>query len=353
MGRKSRSDKVRVGVIGLGVGQHHIWGYQKCPKAEVVAVCDVDASRAQQVATKENIARWFTDYRKLLELRDIDAVSICTPNYLHRPVAELAFAAGKHVLCEKPLSINAKEGAKIVLAAKKAKRKLMIAYCNRFRGESQVLKQFIDAGELGDIYYAKCGWLRRRGIPGIGGWFTTKSQSGGGPLIDLGVHVLDLTLWLMGFPAVESVIGSVYTHFGNKNIGFWWRGGTAPFDVEDLASAFIKLKNGATLTLDASWASNIEKSDEFYSRLMGTKGGAELDPLIIYKEEHGIQVDVKPACPKVDGFAAETTHFIDCIVNDREPIATGEQGLAVMQILDAIYQSAKTGKQICINENNQ
>lgn len=348
MKKKSGSDKVRVGIIGLGIGQHHIWGYQKCPKAEIVAVCDVDATRAQQVAKKENISRWFTDYRKMLELPNLDAVSICTPNYLHRPVAEAVFAAGKHVLCEKPLSINSKEGAKIVAAAKKSKKKFMLAYVNRFRGESQLLKQFIDAGELGQIYYAKCGWLRRRGIPGFGGWFTTKTKSGGGPLIDLGVHILDLTLWLMGFPKVDSVTGSVYTHFGNKNIGFWWRSGNAPFDVEDLASAFIKLKNGATLSLDASWASNIEKSDEFYSRLMGTKGGAQLDPLIIYKEELGAQVDLKPVYPKVDTFAAETAHFVECIIKNKEPIATGEQGLEIMQILDAIYLSAKTGKQIKI-----
>ena len=348
MVKKIGSDKVRVGVIGLGVGQHHIWGYQKCAQAEVVAVCDVDSNRAQQVAKKENISRWFTDYRKLVKLPELDAVSICTPNYLHRPVAEAAFAAGKHVLCEKPLSISAKEGAKIVAAAKKAKKKLMMAYVNRFRGESQVLKRFIDTGELGQIYYGKCGWLRRRGIPGMGGWFTTKSKSGGGPLIDLGVHVLDLTLWLMGFPEVESVTGSVYTHFGDKNIGYWWRSGNAPFDVEDLASAFIKLKNGATLTLDASWASNIEKSDEFYSRLMGTKGGAQLDPLVIYKDALGTQVDLKPAYAKVDTFAAETAYFVNCILKNKEPMATGEQGLEIMKILDAIYLSAKTGKQISI-----
>ncbi|MFB3896646.1 MAG: Gfo/Idh/MocA family protein [bacterium] len=348
MKKKSCSDKVRVGVIGLGIGQHHIWGYQKCPNAQIVGICDLDAPRVQQVAKKENIARWFTDYRKMLELPDLDAVSICTPNFLHRPIAVAAFAAGKHVLCEKPLSISAQEGKKIITAAKQAKKKFMMAYCNRFRGESQLLKQFITAGELGQIYYAKCGWLRRRGIPGMGGWFTTKSKSGGGPLIDLGVHVLDLTLWLMGFPEVDLVTGSVYTQFGNKNTGFWWRSGNAPFDVEDLASAFIKLKNGATVSLDASWASNIEKSDEFYSRLMGTKGGAQLDPLIIYKEELGAQVDLKPVYPKVDTFAAETAYFIDCILKNKEPMATGEQGLEIMQILDAIYLSAKTGKQIKI-----
>ncbi|MDI6784466.1 MAG: Gfo/Idh/MocA family oxidoreductase, partial [bacterium] len=132
MVKKIGSDKVRVGVIGLGVGQHHIWGYRKCTNAVVVAVCDVDSTRAQGVTKKENISRWFTDYRKLVELPELDAVSICTPNYLHRPVAEAAFAAGKHVLCEKPLSISAKEGAKIVTAAKNAKKKLMLAYSNRF-----------------------------------------------------------------------------------------------------------------------------------------------------------------------------------------------------------------------------
>jgi predicted dehydrogenase len=348
---KSKNQKIGVGVIGLGIGKLHVQGYSQSPNAEIVAVCDLIEDRARKVADQYGVATICTDYKKLLAMRSIDAVSVCVPNHLHAEMTIAAFEAGKHVICEKPLAMNPKEGEAMVAASKKAGKLFMTAFNNRFRGDTQLLKKFIQDGELGDIYFAKTGWIRRKGIPGFGSWFTTKSKSGGGPLIDIGVHVLDLTLWLMGNPKAVSVTGSTYAMFGPKGEGqgTW---GTAEagggFDVEDLAAAFIKLENGATLLLEASWASHI-KGDMIYTNLMGTKGGAELDPLRIYKDMEGAPVDITPACPdQGGGHLMEVKHFADCIANGTKLISTGEHGLEIIRILDATYRSAKTGKEVVL-----
>jgi len=347
---KSKLEKLGIGIIGVGIGHLHIQGYVKCPEAQVLAVCDVNEERARRVAAEFGIPHVFTDYEEMLELDDIDAVSVCTPNYLHAPITIAAFEAGKHIICEKPLAITPEEGEAMVAAGKRAGKLFMTAFNNRFRGDTQVLKKFVEQGELGEIYYAKTGWLRRRGIPGMGGWFTTKSKSGGGPLIDLGVHVLDLTLWLMGNPKAVTVTGSTYAKFGQygKGMGTW---GTAEesgkCDVEDLAAAFIRLNTGATVVLETSWASNVGR-DVVYTTLMGTKGGADVDPLRVYTEMHGALVDVTPSYPNQSGHLMEIKHFVDCIVNGKEPISTGEHGLEVTRILDAIYKSAEQGREIAL-----
>jgi len=337
-----KMDKVKVGVIGTGIGSFHIRAYQKLPDVEVVAVVDLDPKRAKQIAQQYNIPRYFIDYSRLLKL-DIDAVSVCTPNFLHSEMTLAALKAGKHVLCEKPMAINAQDAEEMVKVARETGKKLMIAFCNRFRNHPQLLKRYIEDGELGEIYYAKTRWLRRKGIPGMGGWFTTKAMSGGGPLIDLGVHVLDLMLWLMGNPRAVSVTGATYNKFGSR---IPLKEGT--FDVEDLACAFIRLEMGTSLFLEVSWASHIKEDAGINLSLFGTKGGAELWPLRIYTEKHGCFVDVEPRLEEVSGYEAEIAHFVDCIVEDKEPMATPEQGLEVTRILDAIYSSAETGREVVL-----
>lgn len=330
-------DKARVGIIGTGIGRLHAQGYGKCNgKAEIVAVCDVDERRARRFADEFGISNVFTDYNEMIKMDGIDAVSVCTPNALHAPVVLAAFEAGKHVLCEKPLSINAIEGATMVEAGRRTDRLFMMAFNNRFRGDSQLLKNCIEQGDLGEIYYAKTGWLRRKGIPGLGGWFTTKAMAGGGPLIDLGVHVLDLTLWLMGNPKPVEVMGTAYAKFG-------------PEYVEDLAVAMIKLDTGATVVLEASWESYVGR-EEIYTKLMGTKGGAELDPLRIFTDINGAPADITPHFTPVSGHEMEIIHFVDCICEGKQPLATGEHGLHIMQILDAIYESTRTGKSVRITD---
>jgi len=334
-------DKVRVGIVGGGIGYLHAQGFKKCPDAEVVAICDVNEARAQRVADAFGVPSIFTDYQQMIGMDGLDAVSVCTPNALHAPVAIAAFEAGKHVLCEKPLSVNAIEGAEMVEAGKKAGKIFMMGFNNRFRGDTQLLKEYIQRGELGEIYFAKTGWIRRHGSPLVGSWFTTKALSGGGPLIDLGVHVLDLTLWLMGNPKPVSVTGSCYAVFGPKRA----QSEGATYDVEDLAAGFIRLETGATVMLEASWESHVEK-EEIYTKLLGTEGGAELDPLRIYKDLHGAPADITPEFKPVPGHEMETKHFVACVKGECECISTGEHGLHIMQILDALYESARTKKSV-------
>ena len=334
---------VRIGVIGAGIGYLHLRSLKNVPNAEVTALCDVNGDRARAVANEFGIPNVFTDHNEMLKQDWLDAVLICVPNYLHHAVTLDTFKAGKHVYCEKPMAMNAAEAAEMVAAGKKARKILMMGFNNRFRGDSQLLKSFIENGELGDIYYAKTGWIRRKGIPGLGTWFTTKAQAGGGPLIDIGVHVLDLTLWLMGNPRPVSVMGSAYAMFGPKAAAAV--GGT--YDVEDLAVGLIKLDNGGTLFLEASWASHIAR-DVIYTSLMGTEGGAELDPLQIYKDIHGVPADITPQFQPVSGHEMAVKHFVECVRDGKEPMSTGQHGLDIMNILDAIYESMRIGKGVTI-----
>ena len=330
---------IKVGLVGTGITRAHASGYKRCQDVEMKAICDIDKARAEQFAADFDVKDVYTDYNEMLKDDEIVAVSVGTPNALHAPVAIAAFEAGKHVICEKPLATNAEEGRAMVEAGKKAGKIFMMGFNNRFRGDTQLLKKCIENGELGDIYYAKTGWLRRKGIPGMGGWFTTKKMSGGGPLIDLGVHVLDLTLWLMGNPKPVYVVGSSYAKFGPEMAK--QQGGT--YDVEDLATGMVKLENGATVFVEASWHSHVER-ERTYSQLVGTKGGAELDPLRIYTDINGNNADLHMEHPNVSGHEMEVVHFIECIREHKTPIATGEHGLHIQLILDAIYESTRTGK---------
>lgn len=347
--------EVKAGIIGVGIGRVHLDGY-KAAGAEVVALCDANEARARALAEEYGIARVYTDYQEMLQDGEINTVSVCTPNSMHAPMSIAALESGRHVICEKPLSVNAADAGKIVQAADKSGKKFMVAFCYRFREDARLMKRFVEGGELGRIYYAKTAWLRRRGIPGFGGWFTTRSLSGGGPLIDLGVHMLDLTLWLMGNPRAVSVSGSTYAEFGpyGKGAGTWGADINAGsnYDVEDLAVGLIRLENGATLHLETSWATNIEK-DGGHSTLMGTEGGASLNfgegGFKIHKEMYGAQVDIVPRVQAGSGHKDEMVHFVDCIREDKDPMATGEQGLEIMRILDALYESSATGREVVLS----
>ncbi|MGQ9732002.1 MAG: Gfo/Idh/MocA family protein [Candidatus Zipacnadales bacterium] len=362
-------NQVRAGVIGAGIGKFHIQGFLNHPKAECIALCDLNATLAQEVANRFGVPHVFTDYKEMLKLEGLNAVSVCVPNALHRPIAVDCLNAGMHVLCEKPLSVNAAEGQKIVDAAQKAGRTLMMQFNNRYRPEAKLLKRYIDAGELGDIYFARCGWIRRNGIPGWGSWFTTKKMAGGGPLIDLAVHMLDLTMYLMGNPEPTLCMAATYSVFGPKMqaLGPW---GTpnreGKFDVEDMAVGMIRFAGGQSILLEASWASRI-KREWVYSTLMGTKAGASLervfgfdgdddssiDTLEIFTQEYGAdeqgtpvnrQLIVKP--DPAMGRTNAVEHFCECLIAGKEPISPGTDGLRIMRILDAMYQSAKTGKAV-------
>ena len=343
--------KLRVGVIGLGIGRNHLRGYREHPQAEVVAAADLDPVRREEARGQYAVPLLYETAEEMLAAADLDVVSVCTPNFLHRPLVLAAFEAGCHVLCEKPMALTAAEGEEMMAAAERHGRRLMINFSFRFNAQAVALKRRVEAGLLGRIYFGRSVWHRRRGVPGFGGWFGQKKLSGGGPLIDLGVHRLDLALWLMGYPEPEWVLANA------------WNALTAPvaereakaFDVEDFATAMIRFRDGAMLELEASWAGNLKENDHMETRLWGTHGGLvhrnrnegyEFEAEM-FVEREGSQFDMRlhePA-PKPK---SSMWHFVDAILRDAPHPATAEEGLTVQRLLDAIYLSADRGEPIRI-----
>jgi len=339
---------LRVGIIGTGgIAQTHLEGYKHTEGVEVVAACDVREQAARETAQKWNIPCVYTDYRKMLKEQKLDLVSVATPNAFHMAPTVAALKAGVHVLCEKPIAMNAREGAIMCAAAKKARRILDIGLNCRFIPGNQMLKKFILSGELGRIYYVRVQALRRRGIPGWG-VFIRKDMSGGGPLIDIGVHQLDLALWLMGHPEPVSVTGNAYCVFGKRKNVFapWGEWDPRKYTVEDMAAGMVRFRNGATLTLEASWAAHIEH-DVWNVSLMGTEGGASTAPLRMFKERKKTLLDVSPAqVPDAKSHTEEIRALARAIRAGGPAPVPGEQALMVTRILDGIYLSAKTGREV-------
>ncbi|MCY0875046.1 MAG: Gfo/Idh/MocA family oxidoreductase [Firmicutes bacterium] len=349
---------VNVGIIGSGLIARlaHAPGYQKAG-ANIVATADLVEDRAKQLAEDFSIAHTYTDYRELLARPDIEAVSICVPNYMHKEITIAALEAGKHVLCEKPMAMTVEEATAMLHASEKTGKILMLGFNNRFRSDVQRLKKVIDSGELGDIYYVKTGYIRRRGTPF--GWFTVKEESGGGPVIDLGVHVIDMTRYLMGNPKPVSVMASTYRKFGHYTLmdtDAWCSSDVKEglrtgeqFDVEDLATAMIRFDNGATMVVEASWASNIGERDSVYASLLGEKAGAQLTPeLTVFSEQDGMLTDKKINTVNRNAHAEEIKHFVNCVKEGTTPISTARHGVEIQQILNAIYESAKLGRSVDI-----
>ncbi len=355
------SKKLKIAVIGVGgIAQNaHLPGYANMDNVEIVAVCDIKPERAEMVAEKFGIPAFYTDYRDVLKIEGLDAVDICTPNYLHSIIACEALEHGLHVFCEKPDAVSVSEAEKMKAAAEKNGKILMVMRNNRYWLTSSFLKKYIADGKMGDIYAARCGWQRRRGIPGRGGWFTTKEQSGGGPLIDLGVHMIDLAIWLMGNPAPVAVSGCAYNKFASSEdvsdsaeSRFGDRNADGIFDVEDLAMGFIRFDNGACMQIEFSWASNIEK-EKYFVELRGDKAGSvwssEDQKLKIFTEEHGSTVDYIPNIDNMLGIRvheANLRHFADVLLNGAEPMFVPQQGVDMIKILEAMYKSAEEGREI-------
>ena len=342
---------INVGIIGTGgiATGRHLPALAKQNDIKVIAVCDVVEDSAKKAAEKFDVPNIFSDYKKMLEMDELDAVQVCTPNFLHKQPTIDSLNAGKHVMVEKPIARNAAEGVEMLNAAKASGKKFMVAQCFRYTSEAQCVKRFIDAGELGDIYYARAWALRRRGIP-TWGVFTDKEKQGGGPLIDIGVHVLDLALYLMGNPKPVAVLGSAYTKIGNTpgHIGHYGNWDHKKYSVEDFGSGFIKLDNGASISLESSFAANIVE-DRMNCSVLGSKGGAETNPLKITGEKLQAVYDMTPVkYSQFDMYETEIRGFYDAIHNDTEVPVTGEQALDVIKIIDAIYESSKTGREVLI-----
>jgi predicted dehydrogenase len=357
------SDKLRVGIIGCGAGVFHLEGYSEDPRAEIVALAGLDTDRCTKLAAQFNVPSIYGDYQELLTRDDIEAVSLAVPNNLHLPMALAAFEAGKHVLVEKPIARTAAEGEEMVAAAKRAGKLLGVAFNRRSRHDVQLVHQAVKNGDFGRIYYAKAFWMRRSGIPGMGTWFTKKEGAGGGPLIDLGVHVLDMALYMMGNPGVTAVSAATYAELGPQGKGAW-RGArfhvdvTQPYEVEDLATALIRLEGGATLQLETSWAAYTGAGDDFGVSLFGNNGGAEIvakdyaltGTLRVFGEFAGIPTDSSPRLQKISGHTEIIKAFVTSILTGAPFSPSGEEGVERARLIDAIYRSAELGREITIDE---
>ena len=349
-------EKVRVGVIGTGgISSLHLDAYAANPEVEIVALCDINEERVRRCGEKYGVADVFTDYHDMLRMEGLDAVSVCTWNSVHAPAAIAALKAGKHVLCEKPMAMNAQEAEEMERTAKACGKLLMIGFVRRFGNDASVLADFIDGGMMGDIYYAKASYLRRAGCPG--GWFGDRSRSGGGPLIDLGVHVIDFVRYFMGRPRAVAVSGVAFHRLGDRSGVKSVKGYVAPdssdiFNVEDMASALVRFDNGSAMTVETSFSLNI-RQDTGTLELFGTKSGVKLNPgLEFFTDMNGYLVDVTPSGDTSLSFQGlfqkEIDHFVDCLLRGSECRSPAEDGVELMRIIDGIYESARLGREVTL-----
>ncbi len=346
-------EKIKVAIIGTGsISGEHIKAYQKLDNVELYAFCDINEARLNKKGKKYGVTRLYTDEAQMLrELPELDAVSICTWNAAHAPCAIMALDAGKHVLCEKPMATSLEEAIAMQEAARRNNRLLMIGFVRRFGHDCEVIRDLINEDALGELYYAKVAYLRRHGNPG--GWFGDKAFSGGGPLIDIGVHVIDLARYLFGNPKPVSVYGATFSKLGaRKHIKSelaYVSSSTETYDCncEDLVSAMVRFDNGAVLSVEASFDANLKDNNRI--QLLGTKAGVCMDDgLHITTEYNGyladVELDAKTELKVDDAFFGEIKHFVDCIADEGKTcICPAEDGVALMQILTAIYRSAESG----------
>jgi predicted dehydrogenase len=346
-------EKLRCAVIGAGaIGIEHLSSLLLCPRAATVAIAETNPTRLREATERFHVPRGYSNYKELLEQPDIDAVMIALPNYLHAPVAIDALEARKHVLIEKPMATNAKEAAKIVAAAQKSRRTVMVAKNFRFDRHTNSARLAIQRGDLGEIYSARAFWNRHAGIPRIGSWFTQKKLSGGGCLADSGALLLDVLFHLLNDFDVLAVNATTHAKFGprGRGEGTWGKSEIDPkrtFDVEDHGAAFIRMKKGYTILLETSWA-GFHPGDprECGVDLLGTEAGMSLFPAKLLKPGlHGFETvhfyNAKNGAPE-----DRLHHFVNSIVEGKKPIVPIEESFKVQQILDALYLSAETRREV-------
>lgn len=359
-------EKIKIGIIGCGgiANGKHLRAIENVDFLEPVAFCDIIEERAVKTAKKygSTNAKIYTDYKELLKDESIVAVHVCTPNRSHSFITIDALEAGKHVLCEKPMAKTYAEAKAMYEASVRTGKKLSIGYQSRWRDDSLYLKQCCENGELGDIYYARAIAIRRRAVP-TWGVFLNEYEQGGGPLIDIGTHALDLTLWMMNNYKPKMVVGTKYKKLGDQRntANAWGDWDPEKYTVEDSAFGFVVMENGATISVESSWAINIADPKEAITLLAGDKGGADmLDGLRLNYVKNGRQVIEVPnfdagGVAFYDGSSddpaeLECRAFYDAIINDKEVSTKPEQAMVVTQILEAIYKSAETGKPVYLNE---
>ncbi|MCK5739887.1 Gfo/Idh/MocA family oxidoreductase [bacterium] len=348
--------KLKVGVIGSGgIAQGtHLPAWQELEaegRVELTALCDINESIVTAAAKKFGAKKTFTDYAKMLELEDFDIIDVCTPNKYHFPATIAAFEANANVLVEKPIAMNVAEAEKIIAASKSAGKVLMVAQHERFKAENEAIKAAIERGELGEIYTSTARYMRRRGIPGWGK-FHIKEWSLGGPLIDLGVHCMDLCCWLMGFPKAVAASGKVYRKFGDRadlcNAAWGRPFSPKEFDVEDYAVAFVRFENDATMLLETSWAANIPE-DYMGVSILGDKAGVSTNPAAIYgASENSLTTTKFDWVANQQPHRMEIRHFVECLEKDLPVRVKPSESLQIQKIIDAIYTSSEENREIII-----
>ena len=351
-------EKIKIGIIGTGSISHfHMGGYRASSDiAEVTAVCDLNLDRARAFAEKYGVPHVYGSYEEMLRDAPIDAVSVTTWNNAHAPATIAALQAGKHVLCEKPLALNAVQAQEMANTAQAAGRLLMVGFVRRFAQNTDALKAVIDAGDLGDLFFSQVSIVRRWGNPG--GWFSDKKRSGGGALIDMGVHIIDLARYLAGNPHPVSVYAATFSHLGMKpDIRGVEKYKAADYsehcDVEDAATALIRFDNGMITHVNVTWVENAEDSSLMH--FSGSKGGAQLEPVLeIYQDPHHYLNTIQPklqyqGIDMEDIFAKEIRHFVTCVRDGTPCRCPAEDGVWLMKILDAVYEPARTGHEVLIH----
>jgi len=352
---------LRIGVIGLGfAGTTHLDAFTSLPGATVVALAGKEEARLAELGESRGVPNLYADWEDLVARDDLDIISIGVPNDLHHPIAMAALTSGKHVFCEKPLAVTAALAEEMVDAAKTNDRVLEVAYNHRRRADVQYLRRYLDDSPIGTVYHARASWLRRTGIPGLGSWFTNKAMAGGGPLIDLGSHVLDIALFLLDEPTVTSVSAVAYNHLGSagrggRSAGVSVQGGLSPFEVEDFASALLRLDNGSSLQLEASWASYSKAYEDIEVELLGSVGGARLaiadyatsGTVTLYTDVAGAPSIIRPDVPVPAGHHRSViAEFLQTIRSGEH--AYGEYALHRSRVVDAVYRSAVEGREVAV-----
>ncbi|MFC4557975.1 Gfo/Idh/MocA family protein [Virgibacillus kekensis] len=348
---------INIGIIGLGAiaETSHIPHLNDTENATIAAVVDLDRNRAQTIAEKYQVPHFFQDMEEMFKQVKVDAVMICTPNQTHIKLAKLAAEKGIHVFMEKPIGTDLQNVKEYLEFAEARNVLTMVGMPHRFRRDVSILKEYAEQEAFGNIYYAKAKLFRRRGTPK--GWFTNKALAGGGAMMDIGVHALDLAWWLMGNPEVQSVTGKTLAGLGNYQTKYTasWESKNKQlnveqlFDVEDFASAWIRFKNGSVLSLEVAWAMNGEQDGNIDIELLGDKGGATLSPLTIFKEEDGLLSKTNPIYENNALFKAEIEHFIDCVRTKTTPLIDGNDGYEVLKMIHAIYDSSNLNKEVNYN----
>ena len=348
--------KLKVGIIGVGgIARTHIPGWQASPDAELVAGSDLGEEVLQRFGEENGVAKLDTDPEVIFNDSDIDIIDICTPNMYHAPLAIAALEAGKHVICEKPLAPTPADIERMIEARDKSGKTLMTAQHFRFQGASKAMKAELETGVLGDIYHARSWMLRRAGAP-TGGGFILKEHSGGGPCIDIGVHILDLTLWFMGNPEPVAVSGSARAELAHQKGAFSQMGGQAipaHFDVEDFATAYVRFDNGATLIIEVSWLLHHDvQGEDMQMWLYGTGGGAHWPKCEVYESNYQTRQHYNRALKLlpdgIEAHAQECVEFAAAVANGLPSPVPAEESLQVLKILDGIYRSQERGGEVTL-----